>query len=89
MPRKWTLKDIPSLTGKVAVVTGSSSGIGYEIANALSQAGAHVVIAVRNETKASDAMARIQEENPDAVLTYLPLDLTSLDSVTEFARGTA
>jgi NAD(P)-dependent dehydrogenase (short-subunit alcohol dehydrogenase family) len=54
---KWTVADIPAQTGRVAVVTGSTSGIGYETALALARAGARVVLAARDEEKAQRAIA--------------------------------
>jgi len=44
---KWTTGDIPDQNGRVAVVTGANTGLGYHIAAALAQTGAHVVLAVR------------------------------------------
>jgi NAD(P)-dependent dehydrogenase (short-subunit alcohol dehydrogenase family) len=52
---KWKHADIPDLTGKVAIVTGANSGIGYETAKALASKGATVVIACRNLEKANAA----------------------------------
>jgi NAD(P)-dependent dehydrogenase (short-subunit alcohol dehydrogenase family) len=75
------------LRGKVAIVTGASTGIGLETARALAAAGAHVVLAARDEVKTASAADRIRESVPDAVLETGLLDLTSLDSVRGFAAG--
>ena len=77
----WTTENIPDQTGRVAVVTGSTSGIGYEAALALAGAGAHVVLASRNEVKGAEMMARIRAFHPGANVSFEPLDLSSLASV--------
>ena len=77
----WTAADIPDQTGRTAVVTGANGGLGLETARALSGAGAHVVMAARNQQKASDAMAEIRRGTPDASLELVELDLGSLASV--------
>ncbi|MDT7654910.1 MAG: hypothetical protein QOI36_6316, partial [Pseudonocardiales bacterium] len=56
---KWTTSDIPDQRGRVAVVTGANTGLGYHAAAALAQTGAHVVLAVRNLEKGNLALARI------------------------------
>jgi NAD(P)-dependent dehydrogenase (short-subunit alcohol dehydrogenase family) len=78
---KWTAADIPDQTGRVAVITGANTGLGYETALALADHGAHVVLAVRNLDKGKDAAARIAAQSPDADVALQELDLTSLDSV--------
>ena len=50
----WTVRDIPDQSGRIVVVTGANSGLGYEAALALAAAGAHVVAAARNEEKAHE-----------------------------------
>ncbi|MDT5222593.1 MAG: hypothetical protein QOF15_4698 [Mycobacterium sp.] len=72
---------VPDLSGKLAVVTGSNSGLGFGLAKRLSAAGADVVMAIRNRTKGEDAIAQIRSAVPDAELTIKPLDLSSLASV--------
>src|SRR3954464_12042443 len=54
---EWTTKDIPNQRGKLAVVTGGNSGIGYEAALALAAKGARVILAVRNAEKGRAAGA--------------------------------
>jgi NAD(P)-dependent dehydrogenase (short-subunit alcohol dehydrogenase family) len=78
---KWTAADIPDQTGRVAVITGANTGLGYETALALAEKGAHVVLAVRNLDKGKDAAARITANSPHADVALTELDLTSLDSV--------
>lgn len=71
----WTDRDIPDLTGRVAVVTGANGGLGLETAEAFAGRGAHVVMAVRNQDKASAAVARIRARHEDASLELVPTDL--------------
>src|SRR5246127_4633024 len=78
---KWTTADIPDQTGRVAVITGANTGLGYETALALADHGAHVVLAVRNLDKGKDAAARITALSPGAEVALQELDLTSLDSI--------
>jgi NAD(P)-dependent dehydrogenase (short-subunit alcohol dehydrogenase family) len=78
---KWTTGDIPDQSGRVAVVTGANTGLGYHAAAALAQTGARVVLAVRNLEKGNLALARIVAADPDADVTLQELDLSSLASV--------
>jgi len=77
---KWTAADLPDLTGKTAIVTGSNSGIGRIAARELARAGAHVILAVRTVAKGEAAAA----EMPGST-EVRALDLSSLDSVRAFA----
>jgi len=81
----WTLEDMPDQTGRVAIVTGANTGIGFETAAALTAKHATVVMACRNRRKAEDAMTRIRERTPDARLELIELDLASLASIQRFA----
>jgi NAD(P)-dependent dehydrogenase (short-subunit alcohol dehydrogenase family) len=83
---KWTTADIPDQTGRVAVITGANTGLGYETALALAAHGAHVVLAVRNLDKGKDAISRIVAHSPRADVALQELDLTSLESVRTAAR---
>jgi NAD(P)-dependent dehydrogenase (short-subunit alcohol dehydrogenase family) len=83
---KWTTADIPDQTGRVAVITGANTGLGYETALALVEHGAHVVLAVRNLDKGKDAAARITANGPRGAVALQELDLTSMDSVRAAAR---
>jgi NAD(P)-dependent dehydrogenase (short-subunit alcohol dehydrogenase family) len=78
--------DIPSQVGKRAVVTGANSGIGYETALALANAGADVILAVRSEPKGNEALAKIRALSPQAKVRLELLDLSKLASVVEFSR---
>jgi NAD(P)-dependent dehydrogenase (short-subunit alcohol dehydrogenase family) len=77
---KWTTADIPDQTGRVAVVTGSNTGLGFETAAALAAKGARVVMAVRNLDKGKEAAAQIQQRSPGADVALQELDLSSLAS---------
>src|ERR1700741_1182515 len=72
---------VPDLSGRLAVVTGSNSGLGFGLARRLSAAGADVVRAIRNRAKGEAAIDQIRATVPDAKLTIQPLDLSSLASV--------
>ncbi|MBB5746951.1 SDR family oxidoreductase [Brevundimonas variabilis] len=81
----WTANDIPDLTGRLVIVTGSNSGTGYETARVLAGRGADVVMAARNAGKAEVARQSILAAHPGALVRYEALDLASLASVTDFA----
>ena len=69
MSRKWTAADVPDQSGRVAIVTGANSGLGYDTAAVLADKGAHVVLAVRNLDKGKEAVDRIKAASPNAVVT--------------------
>ncbi|MBS1695305.1 MAG: SDR family NAD(P)-dependent oxidoreductase [Actinobacteria bacterium] len=83
---RWTTADIPDQTGRVAVVTGANTGLGYETADALAAKGADVVLAVRNLDKGKAAATSIVRSHPDANVTVQELDLTSLESIRSAAE---
>ena len=85
MNENWTTENIPDLSEKVFVVTGASSGIGFEAAKEFARKGARVILACRNPDKAQAALAKIRVEIPNARAEIMPLDLTSLKSVRRFA----
>lgn len=78
--------DIPDLTGRRALVTGASDGMGLGIARRLAAAGAQVLMPVRNPTKGEAAIQRIRAEVPEADLVLHALDLSSLSSVAALGR---
>ncbi|HEV3067855.1 MAG TPA: SDR family NAD(P)-dependent oxidoreductase [Streptosporangiaceae bacterium] len=77
----WTGADVPGQSGRIAVVTGANSGIGFEAAAVLARRGAHTVLACRDAGKAEDAVARLSAAVPEASVSVVPLDLASLESV--------
>jgi len=76
--------DIPPLSGRRAVVTGASDGMGVVIATRLARAGAEVVLPVRDRAKGEAAVQRIRSTVPGAALVLRDLDLASLGSVAAF-----
>ncbi len=85
MSEKWTTKNIPNLSGKVSIITGANSGIGFEAAKEFARKGATTILASRNIDKAEKALAKIKKEIPDVSVEIMQLDLASLDSVNKFA----
>src|SRR5215467_6601260 len=81
MKATWTSEDVPGQQGRVAVVTGANTGLGFETAQVLAAHGASVVLAVRDTEKGKQAAARIAGTAPSADVTIQHLDLTSLDSI--------
>ena len=81
MSARWTTDDVPGQQGRLAVVTGANTGLGFETAQVLAARGASVVLAVRNVEKGKQAAARIAAAAPGATVTVQELDLSSLDSV--------
>lgn len=82
---RWTEDSIGDQSGRVAIVTGSNSGIGLEAARALAGKGAEVILACRNAQKAAAAVDAIRAHAPSAKVRVEPLDLANLASVRAFA----
>jgi NAD(P)-dependent dehydrogenase (short-subunit alcohol dehydrogenase family) len=84
---RWTAQDIPDQSGRVAVVTGANSGLGYHTALELARRGARVVVASRSDVRGKEAVARLVAEVPDADVDLRGLDLADLANVRSFADG--
>jgi NAD(P)-dependent dehydrogenase (short-subunit alcohol dehydrogenase family) len=82
----WTAAQIPLQHGKLAWITGANSGIGYHAALQLARAGATVILACRDQTKAEPARKKILVQVPTAQLEIAQLDLASLASVRAAAQ---
>jgi NAD(P)-dependent dehydrogenase (short-subunit alcohol dehydrogenase family) len=84
--KNWSFQDIPNLSGRVAIVTGANSGIGFEMSRALAGKGAEVIMACRSMQRGEDALQKILEEQPGANITLIQLDLADLSSVRRFVE---
>ena len=80
-PSRWTAADIPPQSGKLALITGANSGIGFHTALELARAGSAVILACRDRLKADAARDRVLAALPGAQVETLLLDLASLNSV--------
>lgn len=82
----WKIKMMEDQTGKVVIITGSNTGIGYHMAYGLASKGANVVMACRNLEKASDSRNKILKDFPKANIKLYQLDLADLDNIKYFAN---
>lgn len=78
--------NFPPETGKLAVITCSTNGIGFDLALALARAGADVVLTGRQTAEGHEALARIRPMAPHALVRFEKLDISNLNSVTDFAN---
>ena len=78
---RWTADAMAKQDGRIALVTGANTGIGFEAALQLARKGAHVLLGCRDQQRAKQAIKRIQAAAPTASLDWLPLDLADLASV--------
>jgi NAD(P)-dependent dehydrogenase (short-subunit alcohol dehydrogenase family) len=81
----WSARDVPSQSGRVAIVTGANSGLGLVTARELARAGASVVLGCRDTGRGAKAAEQIRAAVPDAELDLQSLDLASLASIADFA----
>jgi NAD(P)-dependent dehydrogenase (short-subunit alcohol dehydrogenase family) len=86
MGKKWSLEQVPSQHGRVALVTGANSGIGYETALGLAKKDAIVVLACRDMRKAEAAKKKILGAYARANVKPMKVDMASLTQVKQFAE---
>ena len=84
---RWTTDQIADQAGRTFIVTGASSGLGFETTRQLAAHGGRVVLAARSEAKGRDAVARLKAAQPGAAIEFRTLDLADLDSVRAFAAA--
>jgi NAD(P)-dependent dehydrogenase (short-subunit alcohol dehydrogenase family) len=82
----WTAENIPDLGGKIAIVTGANSGIGYEVARALARKEATVILACRDKGRGKAAVRQIAQAYAEAKAELVQLDLSDLASIRRFAE---
>lgn len=87
MINSWKNKKLKTFKGKTIVLTGATSGLGLETLKHLCSLGANVIVGVRNTKRAESQAKKILETFKDASITIFKLDLTSLDSILEFAEN--
>ena len=83
---KWNSSDIPDQTGRISLVTGANSGLGFHTAMDLAAKGSRVLMACRSEARGERAAAAIRQKLPQAQLEVTELDLADLESVRRCAE---
>ena len=84
--KNWTTANIPQRNEGLAVITGSTEGIGFEDAKALTSAGWTVIMLGRNSQKGKESISKIKNTNPKAKISFEKLDLADLTSIREFSK---
>lgn len=85
MKEKWTIANIPDLLGKVIIVTGGNSGLGFESVKAFAEKGAEVILACRTIENGETAKIKIIKQNHTSKIVVMQLDLMDLSSIKSFA----
>lgn len=84
---RWNTSQIKDQTGRVAIVTGANSGIGYEAAKTLAEKGAHVVVATRSPERGESAVRALRDSGARGPVELMLLDVANLESVRQFAAS--
>ena len=85
--KHWKSEHIPNQKGKIAIVTGGNTGLGYEIALQLAKKKTTVIIACRTPEKGEQAIKRIEQTLERSIeARVIPLDLAHIDSIKAFAK---
>ncbi|MFS8185003.1 oxidoreductase [Pseudovibrio denitrificans] len=82
----FSLAEVPSQKGKIAIITGANAGLGFENTLRFLQEDIKVIMACRSAEKAHTARAKLLAVVPNADLEFLQLDLSDLASVRKFAQ---
>src|SRR5207248_7250330 len=85
----FTESDVPDQSGKIFIVTGANTGVGFELSRVLAARGARVLLGCRNQAKGKEALARIKKTTARADVVWLPLDLGDIESIREAAKTAA
>ena len=85
--KKWGIQNIPEQKDKTIIITGATSGLGKEATRVLAMKNATVIMAVRNTQKAEIVASEIRKEYANVKIDIRSLDLSSLDSISSFAKG--
>ena len=83
----FDLNQVPSQKGRIAIVTGSNIGLGYETALALAKKDMKVILACRNLEKANNAIEKIKSQAPNTDLEAIQIDLSKLSSIDDFVEN--
>lgn len=82
---QFSISEVASQVGRIALVTGANTGLGYETAKGLASTGMKVVMACRDIEKADEAKAKILKVHPQSDIVVMIVDLSKMQSVREFA----
>jgi len=83
----WRFDSIPDQSGKVIIVTGANTGIGFHVTRHLARKKAHVIMACRSEERGKAALADIKKEFPNSNVELRLLDVASKHSVSAFVES--
>lgn len=83
----WTTENLKDQSGKLFVITGANTGLGYEMALELAKKSTYIVMTGRNESKLQNAKAEILKRVPGATLEIGLTDLSDISSIKNFAKA--